>query len=656
MKKFYLIFIFPAIFAFGICSGQSTQIKDGWFYIDGMKFFVKGIGYETHTRPGQVPWIYSFDPELIRIDLQKIKTAGFNTIRTWDALSEEELKLVEDSGLKIIMGIWIDPQGAFGNQSFRLSVTSKVNNVLNYSNKYNCVIGYLIMNEPQVAHIYNSGAQNLLDIWQSVVQMIRQSHPGIPVSFSNTIIGDYINMNIFDFAGFNAYIYNPVTITDSHGYKEFLSYLKDSRSDQMPFIITEFGLSVSPGISNAGYSYGGNTLEKQTTGNLLMYRGLIDAGAQGGIVFQFHDGWWKGGNEYVHDPSPEEWFGLFEFTSLNDKTGVPRPVWSAFEKYNKAIITNPKNDNIYTGDIPIEIFTTEEVRSFTVTFNNNLLLTQNISNNYFTGSLNAADSGNIKDFQLIFNFYGSAGEILKTETISLLRTKNEIQIPGIKMQIVPSNLNPGNKNYVLIEITNNPLFTIAESKVQYAVHPHIGFDAGAAKWSTIELIDNKYSAQDFFDIPGETKIATFGAGFTIKYGNFSKRIFTQNILTYGSWANKIKANDVITNIENEDYIHNSTGNGITLYQNYPNPFNPETRIHYRITPSSLSEGQSRIMVTLIIYDVLGRQVSVLVNEEQEPGSYNAVFNNARSPLAAGVYICRLTAGNNSEVKKMILIK
>ncbi|MDP3580612.1 MAG: hypothetical protein Q8S39_01680, partial [Ignavibacteria bacterium] len=139
---------------------QNVQITNGWYYIDGQKFFVKGIGYETHTRPGQVPWIYKFDADLIRFDLDRIKNAGFNTIRTWGAITEEELKLVEESGLKILFGIWIDPAGDFGSQSFRTSALNQVNAVLNYSNKFKCIIGYLIMNEPQVAHIYNAGAQN----------------------------------------------------------------------------------------------------------------------------------------------------------------------------------------------------------------------------------------------------------------------------------------------------------------------------------------------------------------------------------------------------------------------------------------------------------------------------------------------------------------
>ncbi|MDP1994473.1 MAG: hypothetical protein Q8K40_04420, partial [Ignavibacteria bacterium] len=83
MNNHKTIFFFVAILALKICMAQNVQITNGWYYIDGQKFFVKGIGYETHTRPGQVPWVYKFDADLIRFDLERIKNAGFNTIRTW---------------------------------------------------------------------------------------------------------------------------------------------------------------------------------------------------------------------------------------------------------------------------------------------------------------------------------------------------------------------------------------------------------------------------------------------------------------------------------------------------------------------------------------------------------------------------------------------
>ena len=633
---------------------QNVQITNGWYYIDGQKFFVKGIGYETHTRPGQVPWVYKFDADLIRFDLERIKNAGFNTIRTWGAITEEELKLVEESGLKILFGIWIDPAGDFSSQLFKTNALNQVNAVLNYSNKYKCIIGYLIMNEPQVAHIYNAGAQNLLSIWQAVGDLIHQRHSGVPVSFSNTIVGDYISTDIFDFAAYNAYIYNPVTISGSHGYAGFLSYLKNNRASQKPFVVTEYGLSVSPGSLSTKYSYGGNTLAQQTSGDLLMYRSLIDAGAQGSAVFQYHDGWWKSGNEFTHDSTPEEWFGLIEFANQNDKYGSPRPVWTAYATYNKAIITEPKNEKIYGEQVPIEIFTTSDVHSFSIVMNDSTILNQNISSNYFSSTISLNFNELVKDIQLTFHFFDSNGTELKSETISILYSKSQRQLPEIKLQLIPASLNPGGKNYLLIDIATDSLFTIDNNKIDYVVHPHIGFDEGTAKYRVITLLDNKYTFTDFFDIPKETKAATFGAGFTIRRGKFTKRIFSQLILTHGTWANPIKATDVITHVDNFQSRTSESIPGIELFQNNPNPFNPETKLSYQLS--------SKSKVTLKVFNMLGKEVATLVNEEQQAGhhsiNFNTTYNNQQTTnnLPTGVYFYQLRTENSMQTKKMLLLR
>ena len=88
-----------------------------------------------------------------------------------------------------------------------------------------------------------------------------------------------------------------------------------------------------------------------------------------------------------------------------------------------------------------------------------------------------------------------------------------------------------------------------------------------------------------------------------------------------------------------------------LYQNYPNPFNPNTIIKYEIPGQARNDN---VLVTLKVYDVLGNEVVTLVNEEKQPGNYDIEFDG--SGLASGIYIYRLTAGNYSTVKKLVLLK
>ena len=100
---------------------------------------------------------------------------------------------------------------------------------------------------------------------------------------------------------------------------------------------------------------------------------------------------------------------------------------------------------------------------------------------------------------------------------------------------------------------------------------------------------------------------------------------------------------------------NKAGNTVTIKkeivnyaisQNYPNPFNPATTINYQIPKSNF--------VILKIYDLLGREVRTLVNEEQPTGEYTVTFN--AGSLASGLYFYTLRAGNFTQTKKMMLLK
>jgi hypothetical protein len=83
-----------------------------------------------------------------------------------------------------------------------------------------------------------------------------------------------------------------------------------------------------------------------------------------------------------------------------------------------------------------------------------------------------------------------------------------------------------------------------------------------------------------------------------------------------------------------------------LVQNFPNPFNPTTVVGYQLPVVS--------RVRLVVYDLLGREVAVLVNERKPAGNYTVAFN--ASELASGVYLCRLTAGSFVQIRRMLLLR
>jgi hypothetical protein len=102
-----------------------------------------------------------------------------------------------------------------------------------------------------------------------------------------------------------------------------------------------------------------------------------------------------------------------------------------------------------------------------------------------------------------------------------------------------------------------------------------------------------------------------------------------------------------------------------LYQNYPNPFNPTTVVRYQVpaligaerpgvSGQSSGAGTQGSAVKLAVYDMLGREVALLVNEQKEPGSYAVTWN--ASGMASGVYLYRIQSGDVVQTKQMVLMK
>jgi len=100
---------------------------------------------------------------------------------------------------------------------------------------------------------------------------------------------------------------------------------------------------------------------------------------------------------------------------------------------------------------------------------------------------------------------------------------------------------------------------------------------------------------------------------------------------------------VIVNVEP---VSNGVPSGYALSQNYPNPFNPTTEIQFSITKGGFT--------TLKVYDLLGKEVATLVNENLNPGTFKSTLNGAN--LSSGTYIYRLVSGTTVLTKKMMLLK
>jgi hypothetical protein len=103
-------------------------------------------------------------------------------------------------------------------------------------------------------------------------------------------------------------------------------------------------------------------------------------------------------------------------------------------------------------------------------------------------------------------------------------------------------------------------------------------------------------------------------------------------------------------------LSNETPKEFRLYNNYPNPFNPITKIKFDIPLSRgvSADGGRGVLIKIIIYDILGREVALIVNETLQPGTYEVEFDGTNYP--SGIYYYAINEGSFYQTKKMVLIK
>jgi hypothetical protein len=310
----------------------------------------------------------------------------------------------------------------------------------------------------------------------------------------------------------------------------------------------------------------------------------------------------------------------------------------------------------------------------TTTWSSGTLLSTFVSGDELVSSANTAE-GNT------YIVYPGTGSVkYRTYNNSAWSSENTISSNGYKSPTISTTSNDvfvtwGNPNNTISyrQYDAVPLAPQNANSVWYNSHPKITWTAnmepdiasykiykkveGATGWANVATVDyssntSSYEWVDTYVNPG----GRFDPQYNIHYKVTAKDI-----------TNKESNHSAETIITGSTYYlwkqNNGEGNQVqvkeySLQQNYPNPFNPSTQISYQIPIDGL--------VTLKVYDVLGNEVAVLVNEWQEPGSYSTQFTtngkqlssgmSSKGGYASGVYFYTLTAGKFTDTKKFILLK
>ncbi len=336
---------------------RHIELAAGQFWVAGEPFFINAVGWDP-ARPGEVPWKRRFVREEVDADFRRIRAAGFNTIRTWAPLRDEELQLAAQNDLRVLQGIWTPPDGDFRDPGMRRRVLDTVARAVETSRWSPAVIGYLVLNEPSAKAVAQAGLDESVAWLREIVATVRALDPGAPIGYASWPGMEALDDGLLDFAAFNLYPHRPRAAMDDLGIAPYTRLLRDSVARGRPFLVSEFGISVSPGTRDGR---GGATEEQQAQQLVALASTFASCGVAGTVVFQWNDGWWKNhdapGDELTHDADdPEEWFGLIRFSGLSDRLGTPRPALSALTRYNRAVLMEPRDGEASSANIPVRVF------------------------------------------------------------------------------------------------------------------------------------------------------------------------------------------------------------------------------------------------------------------------------------------------------------
>ncbi|MFZ1517499.1 MAG: M14 family zinc carboxypeptidase [Ignavibacteriaceae bacterium] len=220
--------------------------------------------------------------------------------------------------------------------------------------------------------------------------------------------------------------------------------------------------------------------------------------------------------------------------------------------------------------------------------------------------------------QTISNVVVGSYNSLTTLNVQLVSSIIPVELISFTASVNENNVT---LNWMTATEINNMGFNLERKQIQSSQSM-----VSNEEWNTISFID--------------------GNGTTTEMNSYS---FLDENLQAGNYQYRLKQNDFDGSYSYSNIVEAEIQlpNKFVLNQNYPNPFNPSTKISYYLPLSCI--------VVIKIFNSIGQEVKVLVNEYQEAGAHIA-FYNVQSNLPSGIYFYELNAGNNIQTKKMVLLQ
>ena len=367
----HLLNAFWPLTGFGQADTNLVEIRDGWFYRNGEKTFIKGVCFLEHH--WVVDHLERSSLDVMAYEFDRIREAGFNTIRT--ILRPEELAVARAHGLLVVQGANnVCFSREYLDAAYVENAVNETRTTVNYSKAYDNILYYLVDNEPSIMDgIYRQGVGAAEQFHRTLVDAAKSADPFARVSVSTYPPASILDYSVFDVVSLNLYPLCPWK--DSVGYRGHAEWFKREFAADKPLIISEFGQAVGDGEENMCQMMI-DCLDDQ-----------IAAGAVGSFFFL-----WR---TFVDEARPDNgWIGMIpNWGASNDYTNAPRPVYYALQQYFEAVVIEPKKGACYTNVMPVSVYGSDRTGSMSIEVGNETFPLERTGTYWWTGHIPVTPSG-----------------------------------------------------------------------------------------------------------------------------------------------------------------------------------------------------------------------------------------------------------------------
>lgn len=266
----------------GARNGAGPVVDGKFLSFDGCRFYVRGVTYGTFAASelGLFP-----DEDRVRRDFEMMAASNINTVRTYTVPEPRVLELAEETGLKLLMGVWWDDPRYLASpttESWRRmagEARSAVGQAAAEYGDHPAVLGLVVGNEIPGQVVRWHGRRRVEQMLRGVYEAGKEAAPDALFSYANYPTTGYLDTSFFDFDCFNVFL------EEEQDYRRYLAQLQAEAAER-PVILSELGLD------SGTHGEGGQAevLEWQL-------RGALEYGFVGTCVFSWTDEWWVGGEK-----------------------------------------------------------------------------------------------------------------------------------------------------------------------------------------------------------------------------------------------------------------------------------------------------------------------------------------------------------------------